>query len=340
MKNVVVIQMAKITDFMEELRKKLVEGKGVAESSAKAYMRVMMTLNEKQPFTTLAFLRKKDTIMEKVNAYAPSTQKTVLASIVSVLSTVSDKPTYKGIYKFYYDAMMGKTKAEAETKPNEKTAKQKEIWMSWKEVGDIMEQYTKRMLEYAPKKNLTPAEYDHLLQTLILSLYVYTQPRRNQDYLNMEVVKKWNEKMETNRNYIVLSTGKFVFNKYKTAKKYGKQEIDIPEKLMEIIEIYLKHHPMAKALKGKGDVAIPFLVLADGTPITAVNAITRFLNKIFGKKIGSSALRHIFLTDKYGDVLEEQKEDSAAMGHSLNQQRDYIRNEESQTVNIPTILTG
>jgi hypothetical protein len=109
MKNVVLIQMAKITDFMEELRKKLVEGKGVAESSAKAYMRVMMTLNEKQPFTTLAFLRKKDTIMEKVNAYAPSTQKTVLASIVSVLSTVSDKPTYKGIYKFYYDAMMGKT---------------------------------------------------------------------------------------------------------------------------------------------------------------------------------------------------------------------------------------
>lgn len=329
--------MAKITDFMEEIRKKLIESKGIAETSSKAYLRTLYVLNGKQPFTTLAFLRKKDEIMEKVNAYAPSTQKSVLAGIVSVLSTVSDKPTYKGIYKFYYDAMMGKTKSEAETKPNQKTAKQKEVWMSWKEVCEIMEQYTKKMFEYVPKKSLTPAEYDHLLQTIILSLYVYTQPRRNQDYLNMEIVKKWNEKMETDRNYLVLSTGKFVFNKYKTAKKYGKQEIEIPEKLMEVIEVYLKHHPMIKALKGKGDVAIPFLVLADGTPITAVNAITRFLNKIFGKKIGSSALRHIFLTDKYGDVLEEQKEDSAAMGHSLNQQRDYIRNDESQSVNIPTI---
>jgi integrase len=329
--------MAKVTEFMEDLRKKLIESKGVAESSAKAYLRTMYVLNDKQPFTTLAFLRKKDDILAKVNAYAPSTQKTVLASIVSVLSTVSEKPTYKGVYKFYYDEMMGKTKAEGEAKPNQRTAKQKEIWMSWKEICDIMEQYRSKLFEYAPKKTLTPTEYDHLLQTLILSLYVYTQPRRNQDYLNMEVVKKWSEKMPTDRNYLVLSTGKFVFNKYKTSKKYGKQDIDIPDELMGIIEVYLKHHPMAKALKSKGDVEIPFLVGADGKPIVAVNAITRLLNKIFGKKIGSSALRHIFLTDKYGDILEEQKEDSAAMGHSLNQQRDYIRNDESQTVELPTI---
>lgn len=331
--------MAKVTEFMEDLRKKLIESKGVAESSAKLYLRTMFVLNDKQPFTTLAFLRKKDDIMAKVNAYAPSTQKTVLASIVSVLSTVSDKPTYKSIYKFYYDEMMGKTKADSETKPNQKTTKQKEIWMSWKDICNIMEQYRDKMLGYAPKKNLTPAEHDHLLQTLILSLYVYTQPRRNQDYLNMEIVKKWNDGMDTSRNYLVLSTHKFIFNKYKTAKKYGMQEIDIPERLMEVIEVYLKHHPHSKAIKSKGDVEVPFLVNADGERITAVNAITRLLNKIFGKRIGSSALRHIFLTDKYGEILEEQKEDSNAMGHSLNQQRDYIRNEdeESQMVNIPTI---
>lgn len=332
--------MAKVTEFMEDLRKKLIESKGVADSSAKAYLRNMFMLNDKQPFTTLAFLRKKEDILAKVNAYAPSTQKTIVASIVSVLSMVKDKPTYKGIYKFYYDEMMGKAKTESEKKPNERTPKQKEIWMSWKEVCDIMEQYRKKLFAYAPKKTLTSAEYDHLLQTLILSLYVYTQPRRNQDYLNMEIVKRWTEKMATDRNYLVLSTGKFVFNKYKTSKKYGKQEIDIPEQLMEVIEVYLKHHPMAKIIKGKADVEIPFLVGADGVRITAVNAITRLLNKIFGKKVGSSALRHIFLTDKYGDILDEQKEDSAAMAHSLNQQRDYIRNEDSQTVEIPTILNG
>lgn len=331
-------QMAKITDFMEDIHKKLVESKGVTESTVKAYMRTLITLNDKKPFTTFSFLRKKDDIMAKLKEYAPSTQKSMLASIVSVLSLVNEKPTYKSIYKFYYDEMMGKVKAEAEKKPNEKTAKQKEVWMSWEDISNIMEQRRSKMLEYASKKLITPIEYDHLLQTLILSLYVYTQPRRNQDYLNMEIVKKWNEKMSTDRNYLVLSTNKFVFNKYKTAKKYGMQEIEIPEKLMEIIDVYLKHHPMAKVIKSKAsEIEVPFLVGVEGERLTAVNAITRLLNKIFGKKIGSSALRHIFLSDKYGGMLEEQKEDSNAMAHSLDQQRDYIKTEGSQTVNIPTI---
>ena len=38
-------------------------------------------------------------------------------------------------------------------------------------------------------------------------------------------------------------------------------------------------------------------------------------------------LRHIYLSSKYGDTLEEMKQDTNAMGHSLNQQRDYIKNE-------------
>jgi hypothetical protein len=36
-------------------------------------------------------------------------------------------------------------------------------------------------------------------------------------------------------------------------------------------------------------------------------------------------LRHIFLSSKYGNTLEEMKEDSSAMGHSVSQQKDYIK---------------
>ena len=35
--------------------------------------------------------------------------------------------------------------------------------------------------------------------------------------------------------------------------------------------------------------------------------ITKILNKIFNKKISSSMLRNIFLTDKYTDVMSELK---------------------------------
>jgi hypothetical protein len=45
---------------------------------------------------------------------------------------------------------------------------------------------------------------------------------------------------------------------------------------------------------------------------------------VLGKGVGSSALRHIYLTHKYGDVEKEQQKDAAAMAHSVNQQKEYI----------------
>jgi integrase len=76
---------------------------------------------------------------------------------------------------------------------------------------------------------------------------------------------------------------------------------------------------------------------ADGKALTAVNAITRILNKIFGKKLGSSMLRHIFLSDKYD--IKEMEEDAEAMGHSVAEQRKYLRKEggDVQVVDIPRL---
>jgi hypothetical protein len=39
-------------------------------------------------------------------------------------------------------------------------------------------------------------------------------------------------------------------------------------------------------------------------------------------------LRHIYLSDKYGDLLKEQKEDAIKMGHSVSMQRDYIKDDD------------
>jgi hypothetical protein len=129
-----------------------------------------------------------------------------------------------------------------------------------------------------------------------------------------------------------------VFNKYKTAKKYGTQILDIPSSaeapLMDTITHYLKFQPLWKATKGKE--AVPFLVTSDGKPLEAVNAITRILNKVFGRKVGSSMIRHIFLSDKYD--ISEMQEDATAMGHSVEEQRKYLRKEGGVVhVEIPTV---
>lgn len=319
-----------MADFLATLSKALVSDRGVSESTANLYLRTLLMLNDKKPFTTLAFLKKRDAIASKLETYADSTKKGILAAIVSILSLYKDKATYKSIYKHFYDLMMSKSKEvkEAESaRAGEKSEKQQKNWSSWEEVKKTEEELYKEAAELMNKKHLTAPEAEKLLQCVVLSLYTKIQPRRNQDYLNMLVVKKWSEDMSADHNYLDLTGNQFVFNKYKTAKKYGVQKIAIPSDLLDILVPYLKHNPLWKESKGKA--AVPFLVSPGGVPITALNGITRILNKIFGKKIGSSMLRTIFLTDKYSDLKEEQEADSKAMGHSVAlQQGTYVKEKE------------
>jgi len=66
------------------------------------------------------------------------------------------------------------------------------------------------------------------------------------------------------------------------------------------------------------------LVNNDGSSLPSVNSMTRLLNRALGKNIGSSMLRHIYLTSKYKDVKNEMKDDAKDMAHSVSQQKDYV----------------
>ena len=94
---------------------------------------------------------------------------------------------------------------------------------------------------------------------------------------------------------------------------------------------YLRHNPNFRTARGR-TADFRFLVKPDGTPLTAVNAITRLLNKLFGKRVGSSMLRHSYLSQKYGTVLEEMKQDAQMMAHSDGVQRTYIRKGDNDDV--------
>jgi hypothetical protein len=55
-----------------------------------------------------------------------------------------------------------------------------------------------------------------------------------------------------------------------------------------------------------------------GEPISKSSDITKILNKIFGRYIGSSMLRNIYLTSKYGSMMKELKDDTSDMGTSVD----------------------
>jgi len=321
-----------VNEFMMTLQKQLLDRK-LAETTVNAYIKTLYMLNDKKAFKSLAFLKKVDDIKTKMSGYAENTQKSILGAILSVLSVFKEKGPYKKTYEAYTELLKErKTGGEAVAVPaGEKTEKEKKSWLKWEEVEKRRNEIYEDILKFKNPKTVTPEQFQTYLNYVVLSLYTILPPRRNQDYLNMKVVSKWNPEMPTDVNYLDLAASgtptKFVFNKYKTAKKHGQQIVEIPKELADALLMYLRHNPLRPTTRRK-TFEYPFLVNASGEPITAVNAITRLLNKVFGKKIGSSMLRHIFLSNKY-DIGEMQK-DADLMAHSVGTQRTYLRSDEDK----------
>ena len=118
----------------------------------------------------------------------------------------------------------------------------------------------------------------------------------------------------------------FIFNNYKTAGKYNQVIVPIEDDLFKVIKMYLTVHPEKSKLKNK-NYNIHFLISKNGTPIDKSSNMTKIMNKIFGgKKIGSSLLRNIYLTNKYSGVMEQLNQDAADMGTSVsNAMNQYIK---------------
>lgn len=285
---------------MKTVMNDLKDKKGLRETTIKNYIRSLKIANCNKEFTSLAFLNKKKQVDECVEKYKDSSKKAVFTAICSVLNMYGKEQ----LHKYYYDKLIS---YDAPATHN-KSDTQKENWLEWDDILRIK----KQQKEKADTK-------ENRLRNMVLALYTEMQPRRTLDYILMHVVPKMKTDLSTDKNYLALKENKFIFNRYKTDKKYGQQVIDIPAELRKSIDEYLAQHPL------KDEKNYPFLINADNQPFKNSNAITMLLNRVFKKKISASMLRHIFLSTKYGDNLKERKNDSEVMGHSLAEQADYIK---------------
>ena len=311
------------TEFMFNLANRLKTEKGLAESSVLQYLQTLVKLNGDKPFKNLAWTRKFEDIHKRLEGYADSTKMSYLAVLTSAVSL------YKHLKKAHahWASQVAAAKGVLAEKPvHEKSEKQEENWIDWdavlKKKNELASQ-VKPLLSL--KRPLDAREFDIALSHLVLSLYTEMPPRRNKDFMATVVVKSHNSRMPETMNYLDLKNKQFIFNVYKTAKTYGQQVVAIPETLMRTIKNFIKLHPK------KDDVAFALLTKPNGAPLSSVNSITRILNRLFGKNVGSSMLRHIFLSSKYGKDSEaariesERKATADAMSHSVGQQNEYIK---------------
>lgn len=308
-----------MNDFEKNLSEKFSDN-AISQSSQKLYFSNLRRLNDGQPITSFKFLEKPEAITEKLKEYKPTTQRNFYIAIVSALNIGGDAPKHKKLYSKYYDIMLSKNKEVKEIKHDPADLPK------WDDISEKRNALGTQVASFTDAKQLTPTQYDILLKWAVVSLYTLQAPRRNGDYLNAYIVEKNKAELPADRNYITLKDPQeFVFHKYKTDKTYGTHTEPVADELKRVLNVYYKHHPLLKNGKlPKGTAEVKFLVYADGEPVSQMNAITRILNSALGKGTGSSKLRHAYLTDKYGKLSEEQAEDAKKMGHSTEQQKDYI----------------
>jgi integrase len=302
---------------MENLVSKLKKA-NLSDMSVKLYSQNIQRLNK--DFKNLNFLKKKNEVLDKISEFKPNTQRNYLISIVAALGANGEKDTK--VYKDYHELMMNLNKSlRSEESKHEKTATQRANWMEWDSIMARREELKQKVEAITTgKKQLSEFNYNQLLNYLILCLYTMISPRRNNDFTNCFIVKKWTENMDDKKNYLDLTGKKFIFNVYKTSKTQGTCVIDIPDELMTVIKLYLNFHPSYTS----NSPNVRFLVNYEGNSLP-INGITLRLNTAIGGKIGCSMLRHIYLTHKFGNVSQEMEQTAENMGHSTNMQKEYIK---------------
>jgi hypothetical protein len=258
--------------------------KGLGASSVKTYTSILFNLFKKLDGKEedIKFFDNDKPILEFLKDKTPQTRKTIL----SALFVMTGNDEYRKI--MIEDCGV----VNKEYKEQKKSVKENENWIS---VDLIKEKYNERLeqvqLMFSKKAVINAGVVIEFLLLAFLGGVSGIAPRRSMDYTELKT-KNYDTKTD---NYY--SKGILYFNKYKTVEKYGLQTLNLKEKspvLDKILKTWCKVNHTDYVLYS-----------SNGNKLTSPQ-ITKYLNKIFDRKIITDLLRHIYLTNFY----KKQKEQS------------------------------
>jgi len=203
---------------------------------------------------------------------------------------------------------------DKQMKTQEMTDRQKEGFLPMASVLQKYHELEKEVVPVMKKETLTKGEFARVQLYVLLSCLLLIEPRRSLDYTEFRL----RGKDLTQDNYMMTEKRKpyFVFQSYKTAKKYGKQTLEIPAKLHKIVKRWSELNPHEYLLMNT----------VQSNKITPTQ-LTNLLYGFFDKPISTSMLRHIFLMDKYKGMpgINEMKDTAESMAHSVSQAMEYVK---------------
>jgi hypothetical protein len=295
--------MNKIIDILKKNRPELSIGSLRTYSSIIKNLGMQMNLDTSDTENICKNYKK---IIDHLKDVAPKIRKTRLSALV-VLCDKNEK--YKDEVDAFRTLMLKDDKeAENDMKEQKLNDKQRDNIIPYDEVMSMYNRLEKEVAPLLKMDKLDKNQFNKLQLYVLLSCLLLIPPRRSLDYTEFKIRNIDKEK----DNYMGLIKRKpyFVFNQYKTAKKYKTQQVEVPKKLKSIIDKWTSLNPHDYLLMNT----------RQSSKITPTQ-LTNMLYQFFGKNISTSMLRHIYLSNVYKDVpaLKEMEKRAEDMGNSIKE---------------------
>lgn len=272
----------------------------ITESTRNNYKNKLIFLSKHSslPLREIIFAKNPLQLLQSIKESTEETQLVCASSVLAYIKHANLKCKYQDVYdRWLYAYNELEQKKKIRIKSNKPTPRQEKSLLHWE--NDVIP--TRDKLPYGSR--------DHLL----LSMYTYIPPRRQQDYAVMHINRDLG-----NNNYCDIEQGYCVFREYKTAKNMGEARIELPKDLKNIIKSSLKQEPRYY-----------LFTKLDGSPYGEAfqKQSNLSLKRIFKNNFVSvNALRHSYasyLNAQRTLTLHERETLAHQMGHSLMKNMEY-----------------
>lgn len=264
------------------------------------------------------FLDNPKDVANKISHLHYTSQRNAYNAIILLLLAIEGDKELIEEYGKMRDEL--NNKYEEEQASGKISEKQSKNFVEMSEVENMVNEMGNIVKSYKKKESLNQNERQLLKAYTLFSILIRIPTRNDQAGMILISKKMYNKLKEEDKkahNYLLMekSSMKFIYNQYKTAKKYAENIVDIPKDLEKILRMYIRIMGI-----NSGDI------LFDMTKNAQSQLLLKMSQKYMGKRISSTMIRKIYLSSKYGDTLKEMKEDAKIMGHSTDvAQSVYIK---------------
>ena len=281
----------------------------LSPSSVNTYTIILASIYKKvfgsEDFDIHKFDKEADKVLEHLRETKSSTRKTKLACLFVLSGNEKYKNLMLSDIGSYNEDLSKQEKTEKQTASWVNTDQLKTKYNELKHTADLLYK----------KQSHTPSDIQNIQDYILMCLYSnkFLPPRRLIDYTEFKMKEIDPEK----DNYMHKNT--FIFNKFKTVSTYGKQTVNIPLQLRNIINKWTK-------LTGNDYL----LIDKSGNKLTSVKLNQR-LKAILGNNSSVNAIRHGVLSEMFQPDIEMQnkmKDIATKMATSASTiQSQYLKKE-------------